>query len=130
MTTMASIDAVLRAFEAGGAARDGDAVGRLFREDAVFTTPTFERSIGCAAIARSEQYAYDTFFRGTRVEFRIEHHTSLRTDLAVIYTANRIVRDTQLVIESHAMAVMDGASAEWLIAGWHNLVAMQGPPPA
>jgi uncharacterized protein (TIGR02246 family) len=119
---------VLRAFEAAWAARDGEAVAQLFAEEAVFTTPTFERSIGRAAIARSEQQAYDTYFRGTRVELHVEHATPLRDDVALLHTANRIFRDEQLVVESHAMVVLDAASGDWQIAGWHNLVPLQMPP--
>jgi uncharacterized protein (TIGR02246 family) len=119
---------VLRAFEAGWAAADGEAVSRLFRDDAVFTTPTFERSIGRAAIARSEQQAYDTYFAGTRVAFVVERSALLRDDLALLHTTNRIFRGDTAIVESHAMAVLDGAGGEWRIAGWHNLVPLQAPP--
>ncbi len=63
--------------EAAWAAHDGTAVAWLFREDAVFTTPTFERSIGRTAIARAEQQAYDTYSRGTRVQLHVEELTPL-----------------------------------------------------
>jgi len=122
---------ILRAFEAAWAKQDGAAIAALFSAEAVFTTPLFERSIGRAAIERGEQHALNTYFRGTRVELLLEHATPLREDVAIVHTANRVMREGQLMVESHAMMVLvRRAGAGWEIAAFHNLVPLQGPPPA
>ena len=128
MTSEERIERLLRAFEDAWAARDGTAAARLFSEDAVFTTPTFERAIGRAAIARSEQQAYDTYFSGTRVRVAVERLVFLRDDLALLHTTNSISRDDAVMVESHAMLVVDGRTGDWEIVGWHNMVPLGRPP--
>jgi uncharacterized protein (TIGR02246 family) len=129
MTVDAAIETLLRAFEAGWASRDGASIARLFAPNAVFTAPTFERSAGRDAIARSEQQALDTYFRDTRVALTIERLTPVRDDVVIVHTTNRVTRGQATVVESHAMFVAEETAGQWSIAGWHNMVALRGAPP-
>jgi uncharacterized protein (TIGR02246 family) len=112
----------------------GDATGiaAVFSEDAVFTTPEFQRFEGRAAIAEGQRSLYIGMTPRTRIAISIERLRWLRPDLALVHTENRItsIDASDQFPVSHAMLIVDGSSGQAEIVAFHDLVpvVLRGTP--
>ncbi len=123
-TDEAAIRALLQKCIEGWNKGSGEAFAAQFAEDSDFVSVNGMHLKGRKQNASHHQQIFDTFFKGTRLWAQVKSVRFLRTDVALMHTAGRILRpgesDASPEPASIQTLTVSKHGNEWLIDAYHN----------
>jgi uncharacterized protein (TIGR02246 family) len=120
---VAAIANLIDSFVAGWNAGDGEACGRPFADDAVFTAITGLRAQGRDLIARGHTEILSTIYRGTQISATVNSINFLRPDVAAADVTLQFEGKQPFGLAQTSLGLVATKEGDtWSIAVFRNMV--------